>query len=254
MLKVSNLPNMQSPNSPSLIFRFLPLLLIVAAAGCDWFGEVNVTRSPCSLDGHPSFTQFQDFRDFGCEKGFYIFSLDKTKIPWSRNRNFVSIEFVEAISQEDLLGILNEYDLFYHSQVYPVKHVLARVIKKPAESYYTTYGDTTLARLGNRPEVLYALPVYLNENNDPVMITDRIRIRFENLDQVQELAVIDSLISSDLLIRGPDGPGDPVRYRLIVTKSSSQDPLTLSNRYTLLDYVRYATPDYAFLINSQFYP
>jgi hypothetical protein len=245
---------MQSPNFPSLIIRFLPLLLIVAAAGCDWFGEDNVTRSPCSLDGHPSFTQFQDFRDFGCEKGYFIYTADKTKIPWTRNRNFVSIEFVEAISQEDLLGILNEYDLFYHSQVYPVKHVLARVIKKPAENYYTSYGDSTLSRLGNIIEVKYALPVYMNEFGDPVMITDRIRIRFDKLEMEQEIAVIDSLISSDQLIRGPEGPSDPIRYSLIVTKSSPYDPLLLSNHYAWLDHVRFALPDYAFMIHPKDLP
>lgn len=239
---------MQTPNFPSLIIRFLPLLLIVAAAGCEWFGEVNVTRSPCSLDGHPSFTQFQDFRDFGCEKGYFIYTADKTKIPWTRNRNFVSIEFVEAISQEDLLGILNEYDLFYHSQVYPVKHVLARVIKKPAENYYTAYGDSTLNRLGNRPEVKYALPVFMNKYGQSLMLADRILITFrDEVTEERELAILDSLVAIDHLLRMPfiEPP-----YLLRTSKASPIDPLSLVNYYMeTIDSIEAADPVFAFIID-----
>lgn len=187
--------------------------------------------------------------DFGYEEGYFIYTRDMEKIPWTRNRNYVSIEFYEHVSEEDIMILLDEYDLQYHSRVHPVKHIFARCLRKPAEEYYTTYGDTTKQVLGNRSEVRYALPVFMNEFWEPIMLTNRIRIRFDGLNEEQELAIIDSLISADNLMRGIDGPGEPIRYSLIVTKLSPSDPLTLSNKYSFIDNVRHAIPDYAIMLD-----
>ncbi len=248
MLKESTSLFMHASTSPSLPFRFFALLLIIAVAGCDWFGEDHVERSPCSLDGYPSFSQFQDFMDFGCEKGFYIYTADKTKIQWTRNRNFVSIEFIEEISQENLMRILNEYDLLYHSNAYSVKHVLARVVNKPAENYYTTYGDSTLNHLGNRPEVKYALPVFLNKYGQALMLADRILITFKDeVSEERELAILDSLMAIDHLLRMPfiEPP-----YLLRTSKASRLDPLSLVNHYTeTIASIEAADPVFAFILD-----
>jgi len=120
------------------------------------------------LSGCGLFDNKQDPEDFGFEEGYFIYNLSKDKIPWTRNRNYVSLEFYEGVSEKKLHEILKEYNLKYEGQVFPVKHIFAQVINKPAEEYYTTYGDSTLPVLGNRPEVRYALPVFMNEFWDPI--------------------------------------------------------------------------------------
>jgi hypothetical protein len=213
---------------------------------CDIY-STEEEHGPCSLSQMPPFDKLPSFTDFGCEEGYFIYMADMEKVPWTRNRNFVSVEFHQQLDEEQLHEILDEYDLFYHSRVEPTRHVFARVKSQPAEVYYTSYGDSTQPTLGNRPEVKYALPVFMNEFWQPLMITDRIRIRFENLDTEQETSIIDSLITNDHLIRGSDGPGDPIRYTVIVTKLSTANPLVLSNNYSLIQNVRFALPDYALM-------
>lgn len=191
----------------------------------------------------------QEPEDFGFEEGYFFYNSNGDKIPWTRNRNYVSIEFYEEVEEEKLQDIFQEYDLRYEGQVFPVKHIHARVINKPAEKYYTTYGDSTQPVMGNRPELRYTLPVFMNEFWEPIMITNKITIRFDSLNGEQELHIIDSLIAADNLTRIEDGPGTPTRYRVLVNKNSPEDPLALINRYYLIDNIRYASLNFAFRIN-----
>lgn len=201
------------------------------------------------LSGCGLFDNKQDPEDFGFEEGYFIYNLSKDKIPWTRNRNYVSLEFYEGVSEKKLHEILKEYNLKYEGQVFPVKHIFAQVINKPAEEYYTTYGDSTLPVLGNRPEVRYALPVFMNEFWDPIMITNKATIRFDSLSTEQELHIIDSLIVADNLTRVEDGPGTPTRFRVLFNKNSPKDPLNLINSYCLIENIRYASLNIAFQLN-----
>lgn len=201
------------------------------------------------LSGCGLFDNKQDPEDFGFEEGYFIYNLSKDKIPWTRNRNYVSLEFYEGVSEKKLHEILKEYNLKYEGQVFPVKHIFAQVINKPAEEYYTTYGDSTLPVLGNRPEVRYALPVFMNEFWDPIMITNKILMRFDGLNEERELHIINSLIVNDNLTRAEDGPGFPTRYRLLVNKNTPKNPFTLANEYNFIRAVEYSELYTAFRIN-----
>ncbi|MCH8496081.1 MAG: hypothetical protein LAT57_10705 [Balneolales bacterium] len=228
-----------------IITTILSISLLTIACGTH---NADMEQGPCALAEMPPFDQLPAFEDFGCEDGYFIYMSDMEKVPWARNRNFLSIEFYEELEEEQLYEILDEHDLFYHSRVFPTKHVFARVEKLPAEAYYTTYGDTTLPALGNRPEVKYVLPVFMNEFSQPLMIADRIMITFnDGYTEEEELAMLDSLKTNDHLIRLPmiEPP-----YLLQTTKSTSKDPLSLVNHYMeTIDAISAADPVFAFMIN-----
>ncbi|TVQ14792.1 MAG: hypothetical protein EA364_03750 [Balneolaceae bacterium] len=223
-----------------LTFGFLPV-------SCGIFSSEE-EQGPCSLSQMTPFDQLPTFTDFGCEEGYFIYKADMEKTPWTRNRNFLSIEFYEELDETQLHEILDDYDLFYHSRVEPTKHVFARVKSQPAEAYYTTYGDTTQPALGNRPEVKYALPVFMNEFWQPLMIADRIMITFnDGFTDDQELAMLDSLKIADHLTRLPMIKPP---YLLQTSKATPKDPLSLVIHYMeTLDAIQAADPVFAFMIN-----
>lgn len=225
----------------------LLLIFLFVFSSCSLFRSEH-KQGPCSLYQMPPFNQLTSFRDFGCEEGYFIYMADMQKVPWTRNKNFISIEFYEELNENEVKRILHEYNLFYHSQVWPTKHIFARVVSRPAETYYTTYGDTTKLVLGNRPEVKYALPVYMNEFWQVMMITNRIMITFnDGYTKEEELAMLDSLKSSDHLIRLPmiEPP-----YLLQTSKATPKDPLSLVNHYMeTMNTIHVADPVFAFMLN-----
>lgn len=228
-----------------IITTILCVSLLAVACGTQ---NAEVEQGPCALAEMPPFNQLPPFEDFGCEEGYFVYRADMEKIPLKRNRNFVSIEFYEELDEEELQKILEEYDLFYHSRVFPTNHVFARVKSRPADIYYTTYGDTTRLVLGNHSEVKYALPVYMDRFWQPLMLADRIMITFnDGFTEEEELAMLDSLKTNDNLIRLPmiEPP-----YLLKTTKKAPKDPLSLVNHYMeTIDEISAADPVFALQID-----
>ena len=188
-----------------------------------------------------------EIKDFGTEKGYFIYDLNQNKIPWERNRNYVSIEFYDWVEQDTILSILSNNELDFEDQVFPVKHILARCTSNPAEHYYTN--QTLNSSLGNRKEVKYVLPVFFNEVNQRVLLTDRLRIEFKNLSKEMEEVKIDSLIQVDGLELLVNTEESGETYFLRVDKRLNYNSLQLSNTYTFLNNVKFSIPDYAFEIN-----
>jgi hypothetical protein len=215
------------------VFIYLTVVAALLMSGCDLFENEIELDEP---------------QDFGVEDGYFIYDSNRMKIPWTRDRNYLSLEFHDDVSEKKLYEILGNHGLRYEGRVFPVKHIFARVVNKPAEEYYTTYEDSSQVVLGNRPEVKYALPVFRNEFLQALMLTDRILITFnDGLTEEEELAMLDSLKFNDHLIRLPfvDPP-----YLLQITKATTKDPLTLVNHYmeTIKD-ISAAGPVYAFRLN-----
>ncbi len=231
----------------SFLYIFITIASVFLLVSCEVFNS-DEEQGPCTLSDMPPFDQLPTFRDFGCEKGYFIYMSDMEKVPWTRNRNFVSVEFNQELDEEQMRAILDEYNLYYTSRVWPTRHILARVKKRPAEAYYTTYGDTTQSVLGNRPEVKYALPVFMSEFWIPLMLADRIMITFaDGFTEEQELAMLDSLKSSDHLTRLPmiEPP-----YLLQTSRATPKNPLSLVNHYMeTIDAIEAADPVFAFMID-----
>jgi hypothetical protein len=206
------------------------------------------------------------YPDYGLEAGFHMFvpSLDTTAsepvvLPMRRDRNHLNIRFYEGVGKERAEAILREYG-FINRAPQSFNHPLevgnlVRVSRHPAEDYYTTYGDTTLSRLGNTAEVEYVLPAFfLDEVKDPPGVqAPSVRVIFkEEVPLERQQVWIDSVKQVNRLekyqvIEGYDPP--PPKYYLRVTKNSTDDPYTLVERW-LNDPMLRPSWDLGFILNG----
>jgi hypothetical protein len=120
-----------------------------------------------------------------------------------------------------------------------------RVIDKPAEAYYTTYGDTTLDRLGNLPEVEYVLPAFYDEEPEDVNVRERRltpTILFSMHDHYPEGRkedILDSLKQVDGVDLRQLFPGEVWSpFNFYVTKSARTNPYELYHHYYSLPFFR----------------
>lgn len=182
--------------------------------------------------------------DFGTEGGYFRIIGDEVG-QLVRDRNYVSVELRGQYPPEYAQALFAEHDLEILAQVVPKPHYLLRCRRQPAESYYTTYGDTLEATLGNRSDVQFALPVFLNEYNFRVMLTDRLMLRFnDDVSEDTKAMLLDSLKLADVLNELPFEWGGG-RHLLQLSKASPHSALDLANQYDLKPYVQSATVDWA---------
>lgn len=73
------------------------LIMVVILSACGLF-EKEIKDGPCAFSQHPAFKDIPRFTDFGCEYRFFVYNANMEKVPWKRNRNFVSIEFYDEMS------------------------------------------------------------------------------------------------------------------------------------------------------------
>lgn len=199
--------------------------------------------------------------NFGFEEGYYNWvgdpvsetKEDARKRTLLRNRNHLSIRFYEEYGEAFHDSVLEAYNI---EPVWPQtfgKQVpmpgFYRVIDKPADEYYTTYGDTALNRLGNLPEVEYVFPTfYKNEQFCDLRLTPVILFGFEDhiIEQRQQ-EILDSLITEDRIELHQLFPGEEWSdFNIYVTKGSWTDPYTLHNHYYNLPFFKFAEPDFVY--------
>lgn len=217
---------------------FLVLLLLLNAS-CSLF-ETSNSYPDCNL---PIFEMNDNLPNFGFEIGYYTWLWDPgsetkeqaQKVHLKRNRNHLSIRFYEEYGEAFHDSILEAYNIEpVWSQTFGKEVPMPgfyRVREKPANEYYTTYGDTTLERLGTLPEVEYVLPTYyVNENFCDYQTTPKILFTFhDHYSKEQQKQILDSLKNADKI---------ELSYlfewskpSLYVTKSSSLDPYSLYHHY-----------------------
>ena len=189
--------------------------------------------------------------DYGLESGYYLYVSDKTdttlesprKIPLWRDRNHLNIRFHDWVGRDKAEEILKQHELinrFPQSFNDPLEvGNFVRVTENPAEHYYTTYGDTSFPKLGNRSEVEYALPAYYMEDTlgTPTAGTPLLNITFYDhvsiemqeqwLDSVKRTHDLKSYTLNDGLYPIPP------EYMLRISKGSTHNPYTLATQ--LLD-------------------
>lgn len=187
--------------------------------------------------------------DFGYEEGFFIYDSELNKVPWVRDRSYLSLKFNNNVSDDDINKILDEYNLTTKNQISSMKHFYVRCILNPAEYYYSNTNYENLSDLGESNLVEYSLPVFINEVGGTNLLTSTIRIKFEGIEEHEEISIIDSLITADNLILEKDSVSSGQTYHLSTSKGSIENTLQLSNRYSLLQNVRFASPEYAFKID-----
>lgn len=217
---------------PDYLKLFLVMLLM---GGCDLFeNEQEIDKK---------------IIDYGFEEGFFIYDLDLNKIPWTRDRNHLSLKFVDYVSEATIDSILLEFDLTIEDQVSPVKHYKVRCNLNPAEYYYSNNSEGKEMALKNSNLVEYSLPVFLNEFKRTILLTDIISLEFQNIDIDREINIIDSLIAKDNLELINNSFTSGQTYLLRTKKESEKNSLQLSNEYSLIKNVKFASPNYAFEIN-----
>lgn len=210
------------PNQLILLIGVLSLII-----GCNIFGSDN---------GCPD-----DPPDFKPEEGYYVYGENMESIPRKRSRNYVSILFKGSMSHEEIEALLSDYHLeveTWWGELEGGLHLVARCLCKPAESYYTTYGDTSRTVLGNRSDVEFAVPVMLGKSNSRVVLTDIIDMRFEDsISSQRRKTIIDSLKQTDNLV---DGDNLLFDYRLRTTKVSPAYAFKLVKEYNFVRGIRRA--------------
>jgi hypothetical protein len=177
------------------------------------------------------------FDDYGFEEGYFYY-YGSERIPLLRYKGHVSLEFKDDVTEERRQEILNQYGLeIIQAQFVADFPGFYKVTKKPATAYYTTYFDTTLNRLGNRPEVDYVLPAYeLDDHDDECNIyltTNTLLHTFhDSMSTSEQESLLDSLALYDsVILQRYVSPIPTFYYLLTVTKESGLDPYTLVNRY-----------------------
>ena len=221
-------------------------LLLFFLNGCGIFSSDDpVYEYPaCEL---PFFEWHNHLPNFGFVEGYHYWYNDGSediKIPLLRNRNHLSIRFYEEYGEafhDSVLAAYNIEPLWSQTFGLPVPMPgFYRVIDKPAEFYYTTYGDSTLDRLGNLPEVEYVLPLYYkNERFCDLGGTPIILYNFQDFITEQERqALLDSLQVADRVELRQLTPGeDWSPFRFYLTKESRLDPYELYLHYYQEFYV-----------------
>jgi len=194
--------------------------------------------------------------DFGMEEGYFYWYEDE-KIWLKRDRNHLSIRFYEEYGKAFHDSILAEYGIqavsaqnFDNHQSIPGYY---RVTKEPAEEYYTSYGNITLERLGNLPEVEYVLPVfYKDEVTRFLMLKQMPEIPYafhDALTEERRSEILDSLITYDNILLDQLFPGEEFPYdRFQITKSSPACPYTLYHRYYETGFFKWTDMSWMILI------
>ena len=191
--------------------------------------------------------------DYGMEEGYFYWYEDDEKLWLKRDRNHLSIRFYEEYGKDFHDSILAEYGIqAVWAQTFgkqPPMPGYYRVIKNPAEDYYTSYGDSTLNRLGNLPEIEFVLPVfYKNENFWDLKLMPIILYSFhDKITDERQDEILDSLMTNDKLMSHQLFPGDESSpYNIYVTKSSPACPYTLYHRYYETGFFKSISLNYAF--------
>lgn len=210
--------------------------------GCSIFGSDDpIYEYPaCEL---PFFEMHNHLPNFGFEEGYYYWYEDE-QVPIKRNRNHLSIRFFEEYGEAFHDSVLAAYNIEpVWSQTFDLSVPLPgfyRVIDEPAEFYYTTYGDTTLDRLGNLPEVEYVLPLYYENEwfcdlgDTPIILYDF----HDFIPEEERQGLMDSLKVADRVELRQLTPGeDWSPFYFYVTKESRFDPYELYQHYYQEFYV-----------------
>jgi len=199
---------------------------------------IKVVVLLCVVSACDLFNNEQElFDDYGFEEGYFYY-FGPEKVPLLRYKGHVSLEFKDHVIEERRQEILDQYG-FEKIQAQFVADFpgFYRVTKKPATAYYTTYFDTTLNRLGNRPEVDYVLPAYeLDDHDDECNIyltTNTLLHTFhDSMSAIEQEILLDSLALYDrVILQRYVSPIPTFYYLLTVSKESDLDPYTLVNHY-----------------------
>jgi hypothetical protein len=220
----------------------LILSVCLVQAGCGIFSsDSDVYQYPsCNL---PIFEMHSHLPNFGFEEGYFDWvwdpgsetKEDARKRTFLRNRNHLSIRFYEEYGEAFHDSVLAAYNIEpVWSQTFGKEVAMPgfyRVKAQPAETYYTSYEDTTKDRLGNLREVEYVLPTYyVNERFCDFRTTPKILITFhDHYSDKEQNQILDSLKAAD----------NVMLYRLFewskpsiyVTKSARKDPYSLYHHY-----------------------
>jgi hypothetical protein len=203
------------------------LLVIVTFLGCDLL--VNSDNK---------------LPDFGMEEGYFYWA-EGERIWLKRDRNHLSIRFYEEYGEAHHDSVLKEYGIeIVWSQTFGKAYPMSgryRATKKPAEEYYTSYGVAMSDRLGELPEVEYALPAfYLNEQFWDIRLTPVILYTFhDHITEERQEEILDSLEIADGIRRHKTVPDDPWSLETIyVTKGSRADPYSLYHDYYHLPFFK----------------
>ena len=135
--------------------------------------------------------------DFGVERTIdlivpSISSEEDRHIPVWIDKNHLCIRFHNWVGRSTADSILAEFNFINRAPQnfnHPLEVCnLVRVTEQPADTYYTTYGDTTQPQLGNWPEVEYSHPAVLTGSLDdtPSGISKTVSINFIPESTVEE--------------------------------------------------------------------
>lgn len=222
--------------SINFVIYMISYTLLISITGCNLVDSKNqVYEYPaCAL---PVFEMHNHLPNFGFEEGYFYWYEDE-KIPLLRNQNHLSIRFHEELGRAFHDSVLAEYNIEpIWSQTYNLQVPLPgfyRVIDEPAEFYYTTYGDTTLDRLGNLPGVEYVLQTYYeNEWFCDYSNTPRILFNFHDfITEEDRQSILDSLQLADRIELRQLNPGEVWSpFDFYITKNSRKGPYELYQHY-----------------------
>lgn len=176
------------------------------------------------------------FDDYGFEEGYFYY-YGPEKIPLLRYKGHVSLEFKDHVTEERRQEILDQYGLETITFFVDDFPGFYRVTRKPSTAYYTTYFDTTLNRLGNRPEVDYVLPAYeLDDHDDECNIYLTNNTLIHSFHETTSITGQERLLDSLALYDGVELQEHPsqapiTKYLLTVTKKANLDPYSLVHHY-----------------------
>ncbi len=205
---------------------------------------ITIVNGACKKESWPP--------DFGMGKG-YFYWFENNKLWLKRDRNHLSIRFYEDYGKAFHDSILDAYGIqTVWAQTFdkhPPMPGYYRVTRSPAEDYYTSYGDTTLNRMGNLPEIEFVLPVfYKNEDFQDLKLMPKILYTFhESITEARQVEILDSLITFDNIELRQLFPGEEwCTYHIYVTKSSPACPYTLYHRYYETGFFEAIDMDWSF--------
>lgn len=196
------------------------------------------------------------YPDFGyATDHYYLISGEKNQL--LRDRNLVSVRFTSPMTNEDIFLFMEKHGLV---MVHPVtlevikdpvpltdnnvslvgQRMSLRVVRKPADHYYTIYGDPNAQSPGNMQFVDYILPVY-GAHESKKWTGSTLYVTFnDGLSDGEIAAYADSLASADALVYEKRYKS----HRFTLSRQSPLSPLDLSNRYDGLHFIKKTTPGF----------
>ena len=188
--------------------------------------------------------------DFGVERisDFPRFNPEEEGIPAWIDKNHLCIRFYDSVGKAKADSILGEFGFivrFRQNFNDPLKTCnFVRMVEEPADVFYTTYGDTTIPRFGNRAEVEYAHPAIFLEDTDgfPGILTTSVSVHFtKNSSFDARKLFTNSVLTNNVLETNIDYIDRLEQNRQIdffVTKRSSLDPIQLTENLRTDSVVR----------------